>query len=96
MSSIRELKKEINYLIDEIIGNCFLQYYFVEESQRIKIEKLIEEIVAFRNDLINRVNNPSANFENKSKRSYYRNIRKELFEKANTAFEKIDRLNKPE
>ncbi len=92
MSSIRKLKKEINCLVDEIIGNCFLHYYFVEKNKQKKIDKLIEDIVAFRNDIINKINNPSENLKSKSKRSYYRDIHNELIEKANKTFEKIDQL----
>ncbi len=94
MASIRDLKKDINYLIDEIIGNCFLYYYIVKNDKRKKIDELIEEIVEFRNKMIDKVNNPPENFNNKTKKSYYREIHNELISKANDAFEKINQLEK--
>ncbi len=90
MATIKNLKKDINFLSDEVIGNCFLQYYFAEENKRKEINKIIEEIVTMRNDLIKKVNNPPKDIDNKEKKSYFRNIQEELIKKANDAFAQLE------
>ncbi len=94
MASIRDLKKDINFLTDEIIGNCFLHYYIAGEIKRKEIDKIIEETVAIRNDLISKINNATKNTDKKSRKSYYRSIREELIEKVNAAFDKLSKLEK--
>ena len=94
MASIRDLKKDINFLTDEIIGNCFLHYYFAGENKRKEIDKILKEAVTTRNELISKVNNATKNTDKKSKKSYYRSIREELIEKVNASFDKLSKLEK--
>ncbi len=94
MASIKDLKKDINYLIDEIIGNCFLFYYVAEKNKREKIEDMIEDVVQFRNKMIDKVNNPPEDFNKKTRKSYYREIHNDLISKTNEAFEKLNQLEK--
>jgi len=96
MASIRDLKKDINFLTDEVIGNCFLHYYFVEDNEQKKVDEIIEEMVKVRNDLINRVNNPAEDSNKKTDKDYYRSIRDELIEKANKAFDSLEKLQQKE
>lgn len=94
MASIKELKKDINYLSDELIGNCFLHYSLVKKDKQKQIYKIMEEVIAIRDELIKKVNKPSLDFEKKSRKTYYRDIKEELIEKANAAFEKLDNIEK--
>ena len=64
MASIRGIKNEIDYLVSEVISDGYMALYFNVEK-RDAIVSVIEEAVAMRNNLYEKVNNP-ADKQNKS------------------------------
>jgi hypothetical protein len=58
MASIRELKKDIDYLTFEVISDCFVYSGVHPDNQSDELSAIISDAVNFRNDLIARVNNP--------------------------------------
>ena len=89
MASIKNLKKDINYLVDEVIGICLLHQYTRGPEKHEELEKLINEMVEYRDALINKVNNPEISEGKKKLKAYYRALLDELLEKVNNAFDKI-------
>jgi hypothetical protein len=87
MASKKDLKKDINYLTDEVIGTCLLHQYTQGKERQEELDGIITEMIEFRDQLIQKANNPKAK-EGKLK-AYYRSLYEELLEKVNTAFEKI-------
>ena len=90
MASIKNLKKDINYLVDEVIGICLLHQYTRGEENRQELEELITEMVEYRDQLINKVNNPELNEKKKGLKSYYRALFNDLLNKVNKAFDKLN------
>lgn len=90
MASIKNLKKDINYLIDEVIGICLLHQYTRGPESQDELENLINEMVAYREELINKVNNPETTDGKKQLKGYYRRLFDELLEKVNKAFETLN------
>lgn len=88
MATIRELKNEVNYLTYEIISDCntFMNLHADKKEQAVK---LVEEAVALRNDLIQKINHPS---ETSSK--YFNDLRNQLVDGADKIFEKLRKLIK--
>ena len=79
MSSIRKLKKDINYLTYELLAECFTLRNIHSGINEKKFEDVIRQLVAKRNELIARVLHP----EKKDKESltgYYNQVRKEMLE----------------
>ena len=58
MASIRGIKNEIDYLVSEVISDGYMALYFNVEK-RDAIVSVIEEAVAMRNNLYEKVNNPA-------------------------------------
>ncbi|PVX49907.1 hypothetical protein C7377_1545 [Balneicella halophila] len=85
MGSIRRLKKDINYLTDEIVQHSLLINLLYKDNDD-EIKKVIETAMENRNDLIKRVN-----IRNQSK-SEYKQIREDLIAKTDKAFEELSKL----
>jgi len=90
MASIKNLKKDINFLIDEVIGTCLI-HQFTRQGNSEELDAIIFEMVEFRESLISRINNPDLNGSAEGLKNFYKLLLDELLEKVNNTF---DRLNK--
>jgi hypothetical protein len=79
MPSIRKLKKDIDYLIFEVISDCFTFGTLHPDDKEEEVSGIISDAVILRNDLIKRVNNPEKNDDPKSLRSHFKLVEKDLF-----------------
>ena len=97
MASIRGIKNEIDYLVseDRLSGqrSDFGWLYFNVEK-RDAIVSVIEEAVAMRNNLYEKVNNP-ADKQNKSLvRKHYAQIRRDMISGTDDLFRKLSDICK--
>ena len=51
MASIRNLKKDVDFLVDEVIGDCMLYLHFNKGKNIDEIESVLKQTVDLRNDL---------------------------------------------
>ena len=58
MASIRDLKKDVNYLAYDLLTEVFAYKHFHPELEEKKFDEVIMELVKLRNELIARINNP--------------------------------------
>lgn len=94
MASIRELKKDIDYLTYEVVADCYTYMHMNPDKNRDKVMKVINDTIAVRNELIEKVNHPDAKDDKKKIKEYYKNIRKELLEKIDVSFQNLSKLIK--
>ncbi|MFO7998624.1 MAG: hypothetical protein R6U86_06545 [Bacteroidales bacterium] len=87
MASKKELKKDINYLIDEVIGTCLLHQYTQGKEKQEELDGMITEMIEYRDQLIHKANHPEV--KDGKLKAYYRSLYDELLEKVNGAFEKL-------
>ena len=92
MASIKNLKKDLNYLIDEVIGTCMIHQY-TQKDKHEELDQIINEMIDFRENMIFRINNPEVNGNGQSLRNYYRSLFDELLEKVNSAFDKLNKIS---
>ena len=78
MASIRELKKDINYLSYELLTEILAYQHFHPEIENEKTNSLISKIVSQRNELISRVNQRDNLKSGKEVRSHFSKIRTEM------------------
>ena len=93
MASVRELKKDIDYLIFEVISDCFVFSNVHPENKSDDLTTLISDAVEFRNDLIARVNNPDGKDNPKIVKAYYKNVEKDLLTGVDKLFERLSTLS---
>jgi hypothetical protein len=93
MASVRELKKDIEYLIFEVISDCFVYSNIHPENKSDELSVLISEAVEFRNDLIARVNNPDGKDNPKIVKAYYKTVSKDLLIGVDKLFERLSTIS---
>jgi len=94
MSSIRELKKDIDYLFFEFISDCFMFTSLHSGEKSAEVKNLIEEAVSMRNEFIDRANNPDGKDNPHIIGGYYSALRKDLLQKVEGYFEKLSEISK--
>ena len=88
MASVRNLKKDINYVLGDIIEAVYLYELTTTGKPTEETNALIDEAIAAFDALIAKVN--QKNVENK--KSHFRQINKDLEAAANQLVEKINAL----
>ena len=94
MASVRELKKDIDYLVYEVISDCFVFSGLHPDIKTDEISALISEAVDFRNDLIARVNNPDGKDNPKIVKAYYKSVEKDLLTGVDKLFSRLSSMTK--
>jgi hypothetical protein len=93
MASKRELKKDIDYLVYEVISDCFVYSNIHPDNKTDELSALIAEAVEFRNDLIARVNHPDGKDNPKIVRAYYKTVQKDLLAGVDNYFERLSAIS---
>lgn len=94
MATVRGIKRDIDYLTNEVISDCYMALYFNPESKRDEIVAVIEEAVDFRNDMITRANHP-ADKKNKSLvKKHYAQMRRDMMTRIDGMFTKLSDICK--
>ena len=88
MGNVRDLKKDINYILGDIIEAVYIWEYANTDKDTKKSEAIIDEAIATFDDLIVKVNDK--NVENK--KAHFKGINKDLEEKGRALIEKINKL----
>jgi hypothetical protein len=94
MASIRELKKDIDYLTFEVISDCFVYSGVNPDNQSEELSCIISDAVNFRNELIARVNNPDGKDNPKILRAYFKSVEKDLLTGVDKLFNRLSSLSK--
>ncbi len=93
MANLRTLKKDIDYLVEEVMSDCYLAIFFHPEKKD-SVLAIMQEAVDMRNNLFHRVNNPPEKFNTHLNRKHYGQIRREMFSKIDKLFNDLSIVNK--
>lgn len=88
MANIRNLKKDINYVLGDIIEAVYSWEYLNLDKDTKKSEKIIDEAIKVFDDLMLEVN--QKNVENK--KAHFKNINAKLEKNGRALIEKINKL----
>lgn len=94
MASIRKTKKEIAFVIGEVISNCNLALYFQPATSHGELVAVVEEAIALHDGLIEAVNHPAEKNNKKLLKKHYRALEGKLIDEADKLFEKISEICK--
>ena len=78
MASVRQLKKDIDNQLFEIISDCLLFVGLHPDKKSDDVSGIIEDAVILRNDLIARTNNPEGKDNPKIVKKHYQLITSDL------------------
>ncbi len=88
MASVKNLKKDVHYVLGDIIDMCYI-WQFSHPKEASKIDQIIESAILTFDELIEKINQ-GKNSENK--KSHYKAIQKELEEKASALIDDMNAL----
>lgn len=86
MASIRKIKNEVSYLINEVISDAYVALYFQPESKREAIFGVINTAAELNNNLIDRINHPAEKHNASLVRKHFAQVRKDMFDGIDTLF----------
>lgn len=89
MSNIRDLKKDINYVIGDIIEAVYVWEFSNPDKAKTKSEAIIDEAIVTFDELIEKVNSPKID----NKKSHFNSVRNELEERGRALIDKINNLS---
>lgn len=78
MASVRQLKKDIDNQVFEVISDCFIYAGLHPDSNDEEISGIISDAVELRNELIARVNNPDGKDNPKLVKKHYKAVADDL------------------
>ncbi len=88
MGNVRDLKKDINYVLGDIIEAVYIWEYSNTDKDTKKSEAIIDEAIATFDDLIAKVNDRSV----ENKKAHFKTINKDLEDRGRALIEKINKL----
>lgn len=91
MASKKNLKKDIDYLITDLILDCYACMEDHPEKSTSAYEEIINEIVACKEDLLERINHYDLLVHGKS-RAYFIGIKRDLITSITEAYEKLSKI----
>ena len=89
MASIRRIKKDIDYLVGEVLSDCYTFMYLYPEKKHEEAVVIIQDTVNLRNELIER----TRKIDGKSK-AHFRTIFEDLLKGVDALFGRISELTK--
>lgn len=93
MANLRDLKKEIDYRLEELVFDCDMAIAF-QPSKEEKVFELMQKAVALRNELIKKAGNPTEPKNPSLVRKYYAALRADIVASFERLFEELSEINK--
>nr|WP_321405459.1 hypothetical protein [uncultured Carboxylicivirga sp.] len=92
MASVKELKKDINFLASELLTEAYVKQLLIEDVDQNKIAQVMVDAMTYRNDLIARTNHPDGKDNPKMVKTYYQKLRKDMMEQFVAISENINEI----
>lgn len=92
MASIRELKKDIQFLASELVTEAYVKQYLKEDVDQDKLAQCMVAAIDFQNSLIARANHPDGKDNPKMVKAYFVQLRKDMMESFLKISEEINTL----
>jgi len=89
MASVRDLKKDINYVLGDIIEAVYIMEYANPKTDKKKSEGIIDEAIEIFDDLIAKVNDRKVD----NKKAHLKSVSKELEDRGRALIEKLNKLS---
>lgn len=97
MTTRRRLKKEIDYVVSDLILDCMTYANLYPKPNDTETNQIVQETMGLRNKLRNMANHPEQRDNSESAKTYYDNIAKTLVEEVDKGYGKLGKLvNKAE
>lgn len=92
MANLRDLKKEIDYRLEEVVFDCDMAICF-QPSKEKDIFDVMQDAVAVRNALFIKANNPAEPHNRSLVRKHYSALRTEMVAEYEKLFTRLSEIN---
>ncbi|MFV0291679.1 MAG: hypothetical protein ACK5IJ_12405 [Mangrovibacterium sp.] len=92
MASLRDLKKDIDFLCGELVIDCIFYVQTSDDADLEKAQEVLNDALLLNGDLRAKANHPNGKDNAKMVKAYYRALRKEMLDKCNAMYEKLSPL----
>lgn len=92
MANLRDLKKEIDYRLEEFVFDCEMAIYF-QPSREEAVVGIMENAVALRNALYIKANNPAEPHNASLVKKHYAALRRDMVSSFGSLFAELSALN---
>lgn len=92
MANIKNLKKDIDYLVSMVVVDCLQYVNYFENADINAANKIIENILVLRSNLRKRTSHPDGKNNPKLIKSHFQKIGKDLMTACDKAYEELGKL----
>lgn len=92
MTTRRRLKKEIDYVVSDLVLDCMTYTHLNNKSNDEEALRIVQDTMEMRNRLRNQVNHPEQKDNAQTKKSYYNGLAKNLIEGVNSGYDRLGKL----
>lgn len=94
MANLRNLKKDIDYLVNEVLSDCYAFVYIHGDKKQSEVLAIMESLVSKRNELVSRANASTGELNRKDVRKHFKEIYNDLMVAADEALDSLSGLAK--
>ena len=94
MATLRRLKKEIEFMSSQLIGDCIDFLDTFEDKKDTSILSIIEEAVLLNNTMLDRACHPEGKGDPKLVKLHYRQLKTDFIKGLDQAYGKLEELVK--
>ena len=91
MRNLRTIKKDVEFLVAELVDDCFIYLELNGEEKMEKVGEIIGEALDLQDDTMDKINHRP---EEEKASKYYNAVTKEFLESIDTLYEKLSDLSK--
>lgn len=92
MASIRDLKKDVKYLVNHFIGECYTQLTFSVVLDQENTLDIISDALKLRDEIISKLNSNSLNGSIKEGKAFYNAIAEDFYHRIIELTERLHSL----
>ncbi|HPE17152.1 MAG TPA: hypothetical protein P5200_10230 [Tenuifilaceae bacterium] len=92
MANIRDIKKDINSMIEHFIQECYTHLTFSPPLHQENVLDIISDAVVLKRETIQKVNNPPALSDRKQVRQHYKKIIGDFYDSVVDLTERLNTL----
>ena len=85
MASRKNLKKTVNFIVEEIVTDCLVQQA-LKDTDETKVEEVLAEVLSLQNEFLARANHTEPN----NVKNYYKEFYKDFNARVDTIYAKIE------
>ena len=94
MASKQRLKKEIDYMVSDLILDCFT-YTSMYQKPNEEVQQIVENTLKLRNELREQVNHPEKKDKSQTVKNYFDNIAQTLIDGIEDGYSKLGKMVNP-